>query len=137
MKSAKNVVPFGRPGERRNKEELAFLPAALEIVETPPSPIGRAIAILIAILFCVVLAWAYFGKIDIIASAPGKVFTHETLMSRVWGAEYVDARHYLYLYIRYLREKLEDDPTRPKLIRSEWGVGYRLEAPDAALVATI
>jgi hemolysin D len=74
MKSAKkNVVPFARPPERRNKEELAFLPAALEIVETPPSPIGRAIAILIATLFCAALAWAYFGKIDIIASAPGKV----------------------------------------------------------------
>jgi hemolysin D len=73
MKSAKNVVPFARSGERRNKEELAFLPAALEIVETPASPIGRAIAILIAILFCVALGWAYFGKIDIIASAPGKV----------------------------------------------------------------
>ncbi|HZA01070.1 MAG TPA: biotin/lipoyl-binding protein [Hyphomicrobiaceae bacterium] len=74
MKLAKNVVvPFTRPSERRKKEELAFLPAALEIVETPASPIGRAIAILIATLFCVALAWAYFGKIDIIASAPGKV----------------------------------------------------------------
>ena len=75
MKSAKNVVvvPFARPSARRSKEELAFLPAALEIVETPASPIGRAIAILIAVLFCAALAWAYFGKIDIIASAPGKV----------------------------------------------------------------
>ena len=74
MKLAKNVVvPFTRPSERRKKEELAFLPAALEIVETPASPIGRAIAALIAILFCVALAWAYFGKIDIIASAPGKI----------------------------------------------------------------
>ena len=73
MKSAKNVVVFARPNERRNKEELAFLPAALEIVETPASPIGRSIAILIAVLFCAALAWAYFGKIDIIASAPGKV----------------------------------------------------------------
>src|SRR5215468_9796786 len=74
MKLAKNVVvPFTRPSERRKKEELAFLPAALEIVETPASPIGRAIAILIATLFCVALGWAYFGKIDIIASAPGKI----------------------------------------------------------------
>jgi hemolysin D len=74
MKLAKNVVvPFTRPSERRKKEELAFLPAALEIVETPASPIGRAIAALIAILFCVALTWAYFGKIDIIASAPGKI----------------------------------------------------------------
>ncbi len=73
-----------------------------------------------------VLSPIEFRLLLCLASAPGKVFTHETLMSRVWGAEYVDARHYLYLYIRYLREKLEDDPTRPQLILSEWGVGYSL-----------
>src|SRR5437764_8255296 len=73
MKLAKNVVVPFRPSERRKKEELAFLPAALETVQRPASPIGRAIAILIATLFCVALGWAYFGKIDIIASAPGKI----------------------------------------------------------------
>ena len=52
-------------------------------------------------------------------------------MSRVWGDEYVDSRNYLRLYIRYLREKLEEDPTNPQLIVSEWGVGYRLQLPDA------
>ncbi|MEX0785417.1 MAG: response regulator transcription factor [Dehalococcoidia bacterium] len=72
-----------------------------------------------------------FRLLSCLASAPGNVLTHQTLMSRVWGAEYVDSRHYLRLYIRYLREKLEDDPTNPQLILSEWGVGYRLE-PDCA-----
>jgi len=71
-----------------------------------------------------------FRLLACLASSPGKVLTHQTLMSRVWGAEYVDSRHYLRLYIRYLREKLEEDPTHPQLIVSEWGVGYRLE-PDA------
>ncbi len=73
-----------------------------------------------------------FRLIACLASAPGKVFTHETLMSRVWGAEYVDARHYLYLYVRYLREKLEPDPKRPRFIVSEWGVGYRLQPVEHA-----
>ena len=76
-----------------------------------------------------------FRLLSCLASAPGKVFTHETLMSRVWGAEYVDARHYLYLYIRYLREKLEPDPKHPRLIVSEWGVGYRFQLPSAALTS--
>ena len=67
-----------------------------------------------------------FRLLSCLASAPGKVFTHQTLMSRVWGAEYVDARHYLYLYIGYLREKLELDAKQPRIIMSEWGVGYRL-----------
>jgi two-component system KDP operon response regulator KdpE len=73
-----------------------------------------------------------FRLLACLASAPGKVLTHQTLMSRVWGAEYVDARHYLRVYVRYLREKMEDDPTNPKMILSEWGVGYRLQAPERA-----
>jgi two-component system KDP operon response regulator KdpE len=73
-----------------------------------------------------------FRLLTCFAAAPGKVLTHQTLMSRVWGAEYVDARHYLRLYVRYLRERIEDDPNAPKMILSEWGVGYRFEAPPAA-----
>ncbi|MDR6661797.1 HlyD family type I secretion periplasmic adaptor subunit [Tardiphaga sp. 37S4] len=52
--------------------ELAFLPAALEIVETPPSPIGRAVAYTIASIFTFALIWATFGTVDIVATAPGK-----------------------------------------------------------------
>ena len=51
VKRTEIVVPVRRINDRR--EELAFLPAALEIVETPPSPIGRAIVATIAVLFCV------------------------------------------------------------------------------------
>jgi hemolysin D len=78
MKSAEatparqHVIPFRRVRQRR-AEELAFLPAALEIVETPPSPIGRAIAAVIIVLFCTALAWASWGTIDIVASATGKI----------------------------------------------------------------
>ena len=64
------VVPFRRINERR---EFAFLPAALEIVETPPSPIGRAIVATIVVLFCVALVWSWWGTIDIVASATGKI----------------------------------------------------------------
>jgi hemolysin D len=74
MKSAKaTVTPFPNARTRRDRDEIAFLPAALEIVETPPSPIGRAIGVTIIALFCLALAWAAFGKIDIVASAPGKI----------------------------------------------------------------
>src|SRR3990172_664549 len=68
----------------------------------------------------IVLSPIEFRLLSCLASAPGKVLTHQTLMARVWGAEYVDSRHYLRVYIRYLREKLEDDPADPKLILSEW-----------------
>jgi hemolysin D len=66
------VIPFRRAPKRRG-EELAFLPAALEIVEAPPSPVGRATAASILLLFCAALAWACWGTIDIVASAPGKI----------------------------------------------------------------
>ncbi len=70
--SAQRVVPLRRVQQRR-REELAFLPAALELVETPPSPVGRAIAATIILLFCAALVWAWWGTIDIVASASGKV----------------------------------------------------------------
>jgi two-component system, OmpR family, KDP operon response regulator KdpE len=60
-----------------------------------------------------------------LASNPGVVMTHETLLSRVWGPEYRDASHYVRLYINYLRQKLEDDPANPTYILTERGVGYR------------
>jgi hemolysin D len=74
MKSSNAVVAFPDAGARRRRDhELAFLPAALEIVETPPSPIGRAIGATIILLFCAALFWAWWGTIDIVASATGKI----------------------------------------------------------------
>ncbi len=73
MKSAEKVVPLRHSISRRENEETAFLPAALEIVETPASPAGRAIAGVIVAVFCVALAWAAIGKIDIVASARGQI----------------------------------------------------------------
>ncbi len=68
----KNVVAFPQESKRR-KHEIAFLPAALEIVETPPSPIGRAIAATLAALFCAALIWVSLGHVDIVATATGKI----------------------------------------------------------------
>jgi hemolysin D len=70
--AAQTIIPFSRATGRRS-EELAFLPAALEIVETPPSPIGRAIGTTIIVLFCAALVWGWWGTIDIVASATGKI----------------------------------------------------------------
>jgi len=56
-----------------NGQELAFLPAALEIQEQPPSPIGRAIIWTIVALFTTAIVWAFFGQLDIVAVAQGKV----------------------------------------------------------------
>jgi hemolysin D len=55
------------------REELQFLPAALEIVETPPSPVGRALIWLLISLFVIALTWSVVGKVDEVAVAAGKV----------------------------------------------------------------
>lgn len=55
----------------------------------------------------------------------GYVMNHETLLTRVWGPEYRDETHYLRLYVTYLRQKIEADPSNPKYIMTERGVGYR------------
>src|SRR5712692_2760 len=74
MTSAKKIIPFPKKEiPRRTEHELAFLPAALEIVETPPSPIGRAIGVTVVTLFCAALTWASVGTVDIVATAPGKI----------------------------------------------------------------
>ncbi|HEX4207126.1 MAG TPA: response regulator transcription factor [Ktedonobacteraceae bacterium] len=60
-----------------------------------------------------------------LVSNAGRLLTHETLLSKVWGREYRDEAHYLRLYITYLRQKLERDPAHPRYILTERGVGYR------------
>ncbi len=58
---------------------------------------------------------------------PGKLLTHEVLLSRVWGPEYHDEDQYVRLYITYLRQKIEKDPKNPRYILSERGLGYRFK----------
>jgi two-component system KDP operon response regulator KdpE len=55
----------------------------------------------------------------------GWTVPHDQLLAKVWGYEYRDEAHYVRLYVNYLREKIEEDPSRPKYILTERGVGYR------------
>src|SRR4051794_7792103 len=61
------------PVPARARDEREFLPASLEIIETPASPAGRAIAGTIIVFFAIALIWAIFGHVDIVATALGKV----------------------------------------------------------------
>lgn len=62
----------------------------------------------------------------LLAQHPGEVLDHQTLLQRVWGDEYVNDTAYLKVYIWHLRRKLEQNPHDPKIVMTEWGVGYRL-----------
>lgn len=63
-----------------------------------------------------------------LARYPNQVLSHQTLLVRVWGGEYRGERHFIKLYIKRLRDKIEDDPTTPRYILTEWGRGYMLAA---------
>jgi two-component system KDP operon response regulator KdpE len=117
---------------------LSRIKAVLRRAETPPqAPASREIRVddRLTIDFDRHEVWKDGEKVQLrptefrllyhLASTPGVVLTHETLLSRVWGPEYRDASHYVRLYINYLRQKLEDDPASPRYILTERGVGYR------------
>jgi len=75
MKSSEPVIGLALPAARLRwrRDELEFLPAALEIIETPASPAGRAIGGAIILFFVLAVAWATIGHVEIVATAPGEI----------------------------------------------------------------
>jgi two-component system, OmpR family, KDP operon response regulator KdpE len=71
-----------------------------------------------------------FAFLALLARWPGRVLTHRAILQDVWGPEYGSETQYLRVYASQLRKKLEDDPSRPRLV-TEPGVGYRLVDPAA------
>ena len=67
-----------------------------------------------------------YRLLDALSARLGEVAPHRYLLSTVWGDAHVDDTHYLRVYIRYLRQKLEDNPSEPRYLLNEWGMGYRL-----------
>ncbi|MGH8311447.1 MAG: response regulator [Steroidobacteraceae bacterium] len=70
-----------------------------------------------------------FDLLALLAAYPGRVMTHRQLLRGVWGPEHEKDTQYLRVYVGQLREKLGDDPARPRYIENEPGVGYRLLEP--------
>jgi two-component system KDP operon response regulator KdpE len=70
-----------------------------------------------------------YDLLRILVQHAGKVLTHRFLLGELWD-QFTDAQ-YLRVYVRQLRQKIEDDPERPQYVVTETGIGYRLRAPDA------
>ena len=73
----------------------------------------------------VTLSPTEFRLLSCLIENRGWVVTHEELLRKVWGPNYLGDRSYVKLYVRYLREKIEAEPSKPKWILTERGVGYR------------
>lgn len=66
-----------------------------------------------------------FRLLAVLINNHGKVLTQRQLLSQVWGPNAVEHSHYLRIYMGHLRQKLEQDPTRPRHLMTETGIGYR------------
>ncbi|HEX2397638.1 MAG TPA: response regulator transcription factor [Solirubrobacteraceae bacterium] len=73
-----------------------------------------------------------FDLLQELARHPGKLVTHRQLLKEVWGPAYGSETHYLRVHVAHIRAKLEPDPSRPRFLITEPGVGYRLREPDPA-----
>jgi two-component system, OmpR family, KDP operon response regulator KdpE len=72
-----------------------------------------------------------YRLLEAMATNAGKLLTHGWLLRKVWGPAYGTESHYVRVYVQQLRRKLEDDPSRPRFILTEPGLGYRwLAEPD-------
>jgi two-component system KDP operon response regulator KdpE len=71
-----------------------------------------------------------YSLLQVLVTNAGRVVTHQQLLREVWGKAHTEDVHYLRIFVRKLRSRLEGDPTRPRYIQTELGVGYRLRSPD-------
>jgi two-component system KDP operon response regulator KdpE len=69
-----------------------------------------------------------YSLLRLLARNAGKVVTHRQILKEVWGPNYAEQTHYLRVYVAHLREKIEADASRPELLVTEPGIGYRLAA---------
>ncbi|MFI6647656.1 response regulator transcription factor [Streptomyces sp. NPDC050529] len=106
------ATPAGSPA-RIEGAGLVLDPAARRVTYA-----GRALA----------LTLREFDLLAFLLGHPGRVFTREELMRAVWGWDFGDLST-VTVHVRRLRGKVEADPARPELIRTVWGVGYRLDLP--------
>ena len=119
------------------REMVSRVKAVLRRTETPSAPIHELIEVddRLKIDFdrreiwvddaLVKLRPTEFKLLYHLVNNAGWVVPHDQLLAKVWGYEYRDETHYLRLYINYLRQKLEKDPSDPQYILTERGVGYR------------
>jgi len=122
--------PFGVP------ELLARVRAALRRASGPaPEPAGPFVSGGFAMDFVhrrvvvggreVRLTLKEYALLQELVSQAGKVLTHQFLLGRVWGPEYLGEYNYLRVFVRRLRRKIEADPAEPRYLLTELGVGYR------------
>jgi two-component system KDP operon response regulator KdpE len=120
------------------EELLARLRAALRRVDAPAAPVVELGELAVDLERRLVtmrgkpvsLTPTEFELLRLFVRNEGKLLTHPTILREVWGPAYGTESHYLHVYVSQLRQKLEQDPARPRLLLTEPGAGYRLVRPS-------
>lgn len=73
-----------------------------------------------------------YRLLQLLAQHAGNVVTHQFLLNEVWGSLHLHDTHYLRIFVRKIRQKIEADPTQPRILLTELGVGYRMVVPEPA-----
>jgi two-component system KDP operon response regulator KdpE len=71
-----------------------------------------------------------YRLLEVLVRSAGRVLTHQQILRQVWGPRYGEQMNYLRVYMKKLRHKIEDEPSRPKYLVNELGVGYSLQVPS-------
>jgi two-component system response regulator ResD len=114
----KTVLRRARPPGTPPRERIELGPLVLDAARREARRDGHAVR----------LTAREFELLWFLASNPNRVFSRDQLMARVWGYSSALDTGTVTVHVRRLREKLEDDASRPGLIETVWGVGYRLRA---------
>lgn len=69
-----------------------------------------------------------FMLLSLLAKNPGRVLTHQYILKEIWGYSYTEQTQYLRVFVAQLRKKIEDNPSKPKLLITVSGIGYRFES---------
>lgn len=122
--------PFS-PAELLARVRVALRHAATKGIDTPIVRVGDVEIDLAARTVkkagvAVKLTSTEYSIIRFLAQHEGRVLTYSQILREVWGNQYADATHYVHVHVAAVRRKLEDNPSRPTLILTESGVGYRL-----------
>lgn len=106
--------------------ELAHMPADGGVIQAGALLIDRDNRIVTKRGQNIHLSTTEWRLLDVLAAWAPHTVTHLRLLDEVWDRAHGNDTHYLRIYVGYLRAKLEDDPSDPRYIVSEWGTGYRL-----------
>ncbi len=108
-------------GKAEEKDELVFGNLSLNLVKHEVRKYGKEVE----------LKPKEFDLLKLMATNPGKVFTRDFLLEQLWGYDYLGDTRTVDVHMRRLRQKIEDESSQPKLLKTVHGIGYKFQYEDS------